>query len=114
MADITIQNIVASTTIADFLDLDKITQSVPNTSYRPTIFPGLVLRIQQPKTAFLLFKSGKVVCTGAKNIEDIKKSMKQMCAMLQKVGFKVTDEYRDPSFMKAFSAPGITRLTMSF
>ncbi|HDS59895.1 MAG TPA: TATA-box-binding protein [Thermoplasmatales archaeon] len=92
MADITIQNIVASTTIADSLDLDSITRSIPNTSYRPGIFPGLVLRIPQPKTAFLLFKSGKVVCTGAKNLEDIKKSMKKVCTLLKKVGFKVVDE----------------------
>ncbi len=92
MADIKIQNIVASTTIAENLELDKIMKSLPNTSYRPNIFPGLVLRIEKPKTAFLLFKSGKVVCTGAKNIEDIKKSMKKVCDMLKKVGFKVIDE----------------------
>ena len=87
MADINIQNLVASTTIADSLDLDKIAKSVPNTNYRPHVFPGLVLRIAQPKTAFLLFGSGKVVCTGAKTIDDITKSMTIVCNMLRDAGF---------------------------
>ena len=87
MTDINVQNLVASTTIADSLDLDKIAKSVPNTNYRPRVFPGLVLRIAQPKTAFLLFSSGKVVCTGAKTIDDITKSMTMVCNMLRDAGF---------------------------
>jgi hypothetical protein len=29
-------------------------------------FPGLILRIKRPKTAILIFNTGKMVCTGAK------------------------------------------------
>ena len=41
-------------------------------SYEPTLFPGAVLRVENPKVVFLLFRSGKVVITGAKDIEQIK------------------------------------------
>jgi len=92
MTDIQIQNIVASTTIADNLDLRSIDDAVPDTTYNPEVFPGLVLRIKQPKTAFLLFRSGKVVCTGAKNLDDIKKSMRQVCDRLSKVGIDVIND----------------------
>ncbi|MEA2054176.1 MAG: TATA-box-binding protein [Candidatus Thermoplasmatota archaeon] len=91
MLSIKIQNIVATTSIAEKLDLNRISKTLPNTSYRPNLFPGLVLRIEKPKTAFLLFKSGKVVCTGAKNVEDIEKSMGKVCNMLKNMGFKVID-----------------------
>lgn len=92
MTDIQIQNIVASTTIADNLDLQRIDKGVPDTTYNSDVFPGLVLRITHPKTAFLLFRSGKVVCTGAKNLEDIKQSMQQVCDRLAKVGIEVLDD----------------------
>ena len=92
MADIKIQNIVASTSIAKNLNLHEIKKSLKNTSYTPDIFPGLVLRINKPKTAFLLFKSGKVVCTGGKNIEEIREAIKKVGSMLKNAGFKVIEE----------------------
>ena len=35
--------------------------------YEPEQFPGLIYRMQDPKTVLLLFASGKLVCTGAKS-----------------------------------------------
>ena len=40
-------------------------------SYEPELFPGLVLRITKPKIVFLMFRSGKIVITGAKNMNEI-------------------------------------------
>lgn len=92
MTDIQIQNIVASTAIADYLNLRTIDEAVPDTTYNPEVFPGLVLRIKKPKTAFLLFQSGKVVCTGAKNLDDINKSVRQVCDRLTDVGIEAVDK----------------------
>jgi len=39
--------------------------------YEPEQFPGLIYRVNEPKVVFLLFASGKIVCTGAKKQEDI-------------------------------------------
>ena len=71
MAEINIQNIVASTTFAEKLDLDVIAQSIKEAEYEPEQFPGLVYRLDDPKVALLLFGSGKIVCAGAKKIEEI-------------------------------------------
>jgi transcription initiation factor TFIID TATA-box-binding protein len=38
-----------------------------NVEYRPKKFPGLVFRLKRPKTATLIFSTGKMVCTGAKS-----------------------------------------------
>ncbi len=74
MIEFKVQNIVASTTFADKLDLDMIAQSLEEVEYEPEQFPGLVYRIKNPKTATLLFRSGAANCTGAKNIEDVRKA----------------------------------------
>ena len=68
---ITIQNILASTTLAEDFDLDKIEAGLEGAEYNKTKFSGLVYRIMNPKACFLIFTSGKVVCTGSKNIENV-------------------------------------------
>ena len=40
-------------------------------SYEPEIFPGCIYRLNQPKAVLLLFKSGKIVCTGCKSEEAV-------------------------------------------
>ena len=69
MPEVKVENIVASTSFSDKLDLDVIAQSLEEAEYEPEQFPGLVYRLSSPKTATLLFRSGKANCTGAKNIE---------------------------------------------
>ena len=69
--NIQIENIVASAKLKSTLSLDKIAFQLEDAEYEPEQFPGLVLRLKNPKVAFLLFSSGKVVCTGARKIKDV-------------------------------------------
>ncbi|HEX9815975.1 MAG TPA: TATA-box-binding protein [Candidatus Thermoplasmatota archaeon] len=71
MAKIKIENVVASTSLGTELDLQSIALALDNAEYEPEQFPGLVCRLKEPKTAALLFRSGKVVCTGAKSIDAV-------------------------------------------
>ena len=91
MIEVNIQNIVASAILAKKLDLDYIAQSIEITEYEPEQFPGLIYRLKQPKTATLLFSSGKVNCTGAKNIEDVRKTLIVIADELRKIGIAVYD-----------------------
>jgi len=84
--------IVASTSFADKLDLDVIAQSLDEAEYEPEQFPGLVYRLKDPKTATLLFRSGKANCTGAKNIENVEKTVNIIAEKLKKLG---VDVYKD-------------------
>ena len=92
MIEIKVENIVASTAFADKLDLDLIIQSFKEAEYEPEQFPGLVYKLSNPKTATLLFKSGKANCTGAKNIEDVHTSVNIIAEKLRKLGI---DVYKD-------------------
>jgi transcription initiation factor TFIID TATA-box-binding protein len=89
MVEFKVQNIVASTTFADKLDLDLIAQSLEEVEYEPEQFPGLVYRIKNPKTATLLFRSGAANCTGAKNIEDVRKAIDIIAEKLRELGMSI-------------------------
>src|SRR3989304_662168 len=72
MAKIKIENVVASTSLGGELDLQAIPLALGGAEYEPEQFPGLIYRLKEPKTATLLFRSGKVVCTGAKSLDHVK------------------------------------------
>ena len=73
--DFKIQNIVASAEIPHALKLVELSQAYgPYVSYEPDLFPGLVFRTTYPKLVFLIFRSGKVVITGAKCRKEIQKT----------------------------------------
>ncbi len=91
MAEVTIQNVVASTSIGADLDLNAISAAFENAEYEPEQFPGLVFRIAKPKTAALIFRSGKVVCTGAKSVEDVDVAVKFVISSLQAKGIQGVD-----------------------
>ena len=89
MIDVKVQNIVASTVFAEKLDLDFISQSLEEAEYEPEQFPGLIYRLKNPKTATLLFTSGKANCTGSKNIEDVRKTIDIIAEKLRELGMNI-------------------------
>jgi transcription initiation factor TFIID TATA-box-binding protein len=58
-----------------------------NVEYEPEQFPGLVYRIKEPKVAMLLFGSGKIVCAGARNTDDVLLAIDQLSKELSSLGF---------------------------
>jgi transcription initiation factor TFIID TATA-box-binding protein len=71
---IEIQNIVASSSLDFKVNLDVLATECMNTEYEPEQFPGLVFRLEQPKTVMLIFRSGKIIITGAKTPKDVAKA----------------------------------------
>ena len=72
--------------------MEKIAERVPNAEYSPEQFPGLVLRLQRPKTATLIFSSGKMVCTGAKSEDEVYRAVKTIIRILRNHGIEVEGE----------------------
>ncbi len=86
---ISIVNVVASASIKEKLDLNEITKKFPDTEYHPEQFPGLVFRLKVPKTATLVFRTGKMVCTGSTSEELAVKAVNMVVAKLRKGGIKI-------------------------
>ncbi len=87
--EIKLQNIVATTSLEQDIPLIKLAETLPNTEYNPEQFPGLVMRIKEPKTSALIFSSGKVVCTGAKSMKKVKEAIAAIAKNVEKIKIKV-------------------------
>ena len=83
---IRIENVVASVTLNQRFDLNAIVKGNPGVEYRPEKFPGIVFRLKKPKTAILIFSTGKMVCTGAKSEKKAKKAVKKVVKELKNSG----------------------------
>ena len=83
---IRIENVVASATLNQRVDLNAVVKGYPGVEYRPEQFPGLVFRLKRPKTATLIFNSGKMVCTGAKSEKESRRAVMKVIKELKKSG----------------------------
>ena len=82
---LTVVNVVASTRVAEELDLPDIAIQL-NCEYEPEQFPGVVYRVVDPKLAILMFRSGRAVCTGGQNEENIQEGITRMIGDLRAAG----------------------------
>ena len=89
---VSIENVVASASIDQKLDLKDIVKKFPDVEWNPEKFPGAVFRLKNPKTATLLFRTGKMVCTGAKSEELARKAVKTVVQKLRKGKIKIKKE----------------------
>ncbi len=85
-AIINIVNVVVTVTLNQKVDLNAVVKSYPEVKYRPEQFPGLVFRLKRPKTATLIFNSGKMVCTGAKSEKESRRAVMTVVKELKRGG----------------------------
>lgn len=89
---IEIVNVVASGDFGENIDLEMAADVIGNVMYEPAMFPGLIYRMEDPKVVFLLFASGKIVCTGARREKQVYKAVERISEMLEEKSlFYVSD-----------------------
>lgn len=84
------QNIVSTANLDCDLNLHYIAMRVQNVEYSSKKFSALILRIRNPKTTCLVFKNGRIVCTGGKTEKESKLAARKFGRLVQKVGFNVS------------------------
>ncbi len=85
-ASINIENVVGTAKLNQKIDLNAVVKGYPGVEYRPEQFPGLVFRLKRPKTATLIFNSGKMVCTGAKSEKESRRAVMKVIKELKGSG----------------------------
>jgi transcription initiation factor TFIID TATA-box-binding protein len=85
-----IENVVTSASLGHRIDIRAVATAFPTTEYRPKVFAGLVFRLKRPKTATLIFSSGKMVCTGAKSEKEARRAVRKVAKTLNKSGIIIT------------------------
>ena len=78
-----IENIVASADLGVELDLYGIAKASKNVDYEPEQFPGAICKIDKPKASLLLFKNGKIICTGAKSEKEIEEALEKVIKIVE-------------------------------
>ena len=100
---ITIQNIVASGDLHTHIDLNLAAIVMEYAMYEPEVFPGLIYRMQDPKTVFLIFSTGRIVCTGTKSKEVVREAVLKLNHEVRELGIAKKDmaesEYQDITFV---------------
>ena len=89
---LSVQNIVATTSLGKPISLTKLARTQSNTEYNPETFPGLILRVKKPKSAVLVFTSGNLVCTGTRSIAQVKQVIDSVIRQLRKVNVRITEK----------------------
>jgi len=79
-------NVVASATLGQRVNFDSVIESFPNAEFPSKRFPGLVFRLKKPKTATLIFRSGKIICTGGRSENEARKAVESVVRELGKGG----------------------------
>ncbi len=91
--DIKIENIVASASIGKDIVLTEISKALEGVEFNREQFPGLVFKLKEPKTAALIFSSGKLVCTGAKSIDDSKLAINKTVDLMRTIDPDIPHEF---------------------
>ena len=89
---INIENVVASASVDQDIVLTEIAERFPETEYNPDQFPGLVFRLSSPRTATLIFRTGKMVCTGPKSEEMAVQAVRTVVKKLRAAGIRIESD----------------------
>ena len=82
-ASVVVQNIVSSINLGGRVHLEQAARTLPRSMYEPEQFPGMIHRMLDPKTVLLIFASGKLVCVGARQEDEIHRSVNQIHSLLE-------------------------------
>ncbi|MCK5772390.1 MAG: TATA-box-binding protein [Thermoplasmata archaeon] len=90
--EVSVQNIVASVVTGEAFDLNYISSKCEEAEYSPEKFPGLIYKLKEPKTALLVFTSGKLVCTGAKTVEMVHEAVEKVRKRFKGIGIEIAKD----------------------
>ena len=87
-----IQNVVASSAIGQEIDLEALATDLEGVDFDPEKFPGLIYRIEEPHATALIFRSGKLVCTGADSVDGVHEALASTFETLRNLSLRVDED----------------------
>jgi transcription initiation factor TFIID TATA-box-binding protein len=84
-----IENIVALARLGCDLDLSWLSTQIPGAEYKKKRFPGVIIKMNDPKMAALVFASGKVILTGARNTDDLDRGLTILGNQLRRANVEI-------------------------
>jgi transcription initiation factor TFIID TATA-box-binding protein len=87
-----IENIVSSANLDMDLDLYAIAYKVYDVEYEPEQFPGAIFKLKEPKSSLLLFKNGKIICTGCKSEKEVQAALEKTAKLMEPFASPLPEE----------------------
>jgi len=102
-----IHNVVATANLGVSLDLKKIALTARNAEYNPRRFSAVIMRIREPKSTALVFRSGKLVVTGTRSEEEAKRAARKFGRVIMKVGYSEARfrDFKVENLVSTFTVP---------
>jgi transcription initiation factor TFIID TATA-box-binding protein len=85
-----IENVVASVEVDAKIDLNLLARKQRDAEYNPEQFPGLMLRVKNPKATILVFNSGRMVITGLRRESEAERAVENVIAKIRRAGITVS------------------------
>ena len=92
MVEYTIENVIATTDIKAQINLKNIAAKIDNVEYNPESFPGIVMRLEEPKTATFILRTGRTVCIGGKSYKESRMALETVVKRLQEADVTIEEE----------------------
>ncbi|MEM2233760.1 MAG: TATA box-binding protein [Nitrososphaerota archaeon] len=89
--EVRVQNVVATASLGSQLDLVAVMSALPDAKYKPTAFPGAVVKQKENGATFLLFSTGRLVCTGTKSEREARTAVARLVRQLREKGFLINE-----------------------
>jgi len=102
-----VHNVVATANLGCELDLKQIAMTARNAEYNPRRFAAVIMRIRDPKSTALVFKSGKLVVTGTKSREEARHAARKFGRVIMKVGYSAArfKDFKVENLVSTFNVP---------
>jgi len=84
-----VTNVVVQADLHVAIDLASLANSTLNVRYDPKLFSGAIWQHRKIGGNCLVFRNGKINCTGNRSIPQAKKRIRQYARLIQKHGFSV-------------------------
>lgn len=83
-----VENVVTSCGIDMNLDLAELADDLSNAEFDAERFPGLIYRTADPKVTTLVFRSGKIICTGSKRVDGSESAIEELMHEFETLGIQ--------------------------
>jgi len=102
-----VHNVVATASLGCELNLKQIAMTARNAEYNPRRFAAVIMKIRDPKSTALVFKSGKLVVTGTKSEEEARHAARKFGRVIMKVGYSAArfKDFRVENLVSTFNVP---------
>ena len=89
MGNVSVENIIAETKIAEGLNIEEVAKHLPDVRYDPSNYPGIIMGVASNNTAYVILESGRFLCAGGKSLREIRRCIDEVVRMLRQKGFNV-------------------------